>query len=308
MQFYNFFNFLDKKQQYFQNLCAIIANQGGENLITDEQTKVYTAKNDRLFKSIAHGKNGQEILEAILSTVFGEPVKILEFIPIELPLDTEKERKKTLDVLVKVGKKIINVEINAHGFSEITKIRNLAFICKLFSKHVSKGQEIDITTKFLQINFIFESKKSKRLVTKAYLTSEDGIYTENFSIWNIFVENVEELCYTDVKERERLRYILMLDKTPEELKDFFPNDEIIQKFRGEVVRLNSDAEFIREISEEDEKLLISKQEGKAEEKVDVIKNLVSVNSPIETIAIAVGLSVDDVKNIINENKFDTTSE
>ena len=100
----------------------------------------------------------------------------------------------------------------------------------------------------------------------------------------------------------------MLDKTPEELKDFFPNDEIIQKFRGEVVRLNSDAEFIREISEEDEKLLISKQEGKAEEKVDVIKNLVSVNSPIETIAIAVGLSVDDVKNIIKENKFDTTSE
>ena len=100
----------------------------------------------------------------------------------------------------------------------------------------------------------------------------------------------------------------MLDKTPEELKDFFPNDEIIQKFRGEVVRLNSDAEFIREISEEDEKLLISKQEGKAEEKVDVIKNLLIKHMSIEDIADVVKLSINDVKNIIKENNFDTTSE
>lgn len=162
-------------------------------MITDDTPKVLTAKNDRMFKSVAHGNNGKDILESILSTVFEEEVEILEFIPVELPLDTEDERKKTLDVLVRVGEKIINIEINVQGFSDITKIRNLAFICKLFSKHVSKGQEIDVKTKFLQINFIFDSKKSKRLVTKSYLTNEDGIYTENLGIWNIFVENVEEL-------------------------------------------------------------------------------------------------------------------
>ena len=203
-------------------------------MITAEKTKVYTAKNDRVFKTIANGNNGKVILEAILGNVFDEPVEILEFIPVELPQDTEDERKKVLDVLVRVGNRIINVEVNAQGLSEVTKIRNLAYLCKLFSKNVSKGQEIDVKTKFLQINFIFDSKKSKRLVTKSYLTNEDGIYTENLGIWNIFVENVEELCYTNPEAMEKFRYILMLDKTPEELKNFFPNDNIIQKFRDQL--------------------------------------------------------------------------
>ena len=63
-------------------------------MITDDTPKVLTAKNDRMFKSIAHGNNGKDILESILSTVFEEEVEILEFIPVELPLDTEDERKK----------------------------------------------------------------------------------------------------------------------------------------------------------------------------------------------------------------------
>ncbi len=127
----------------------------------------------------------------------------------------------------------------------------------------------------------------------------------------------------------------MMDKTPEELANFFPDDEIIKMFRGEIVRLNSNAKFIREISEEEEKemihnteLKLSKQEGKEEgfvegkaegkaegiaegkkeEKIDVIKNLLSVNSPIETIAIAVDLNINEVKNIIKEHNLDKTGE
>ena len=259
--------------------------------------------------------------------MFDEPVEILEFIPVELPQDTEDERKKTLDVLVRVGNRIINVEVNAQGLSEVTKIRNLAYLCKLFSKNVSKGQEIDVETEFLQINFIYNSKVTDKMVLKSYLTHEDGIYTKNFSIWNVFIENVEKICYTDAKEREKLRYLLMMDKTPEELANFFPDDEIIKMFRGEIVRLNSNAKFIREISEEEEKemihnteLKLSKQEGKEEghvegkaegieeKTIDVIKNLLVKHMSIEDIADVVNLSINEVKNIIKENNLDKTDE
>lgn len=296
-------------------------------MITAEKTKVYTAKNDRVFKTIANGNNGKVILEAILGNVFDEPVEILEFIPVELPQDTEDERKKVLDVLVRVGNRIINVEVNAQGLSEVTKIRNLAYLCKLFSKNVSKGQEIDVETEFLQINFIYNSKVTDKMVLKSYLTHEDGIYTKNFSIWNVFIENVEKICYTDAKEREKLRYLLMMDKTPEELANFFPDDEIIKMFRGEIVRLNSNAKFIREISEEEEKemihnteLKLSKQEGKEEghvegkaegieeKTIDVIKNLLVKHMSIEDIADVVNLSINEVKNIIKENNLDKTGE
>ena len=50
------------------------------------------------------------------------------------------------------------------------------------------------------------------------------------------------------------------------------------------------------------------EQGLDEKTYNVIKNLLSVSSPIETIAIAVGLSTDEVKNIIEEHKLDKTSE
>ena len=81
------------------------------------------------------------------------------------------------------------------------------------------------------------------------------------------------------------------------------------------MRLNSNAKFIREISEEEEKemihnteLKLSKQEGKEEKTIDVIKNLLIKHMSIEDIADVVNLSTDEVKNIIKENNLDKTGE
>ena len=104
----------------------------------------------------------------------------------------------------------------------------------------------------------------------------------------------------------------MLNMTPEELKDFFPEDEIIKKFRDEIMRLNSDTKFIREISEEEEKIMISKQEGqtqgyndgKKDGIMEVIKNLIKLKMPIKTIAIATDLTEEEVKKRIKEFKLE----
>ena len=45
------------------------------------------------------------------------------------------------------------------------------------------------------------------------------------------------------------------------------------------------------------------KKGSNEEKINVIKNLLSVNSPVETIAVAISLSVDEVKNIIKKHEI-----
>ena len=138
------------------------------------------------------------------------------------------------------------------------------------------------------------------------------------------MEKAEEICYNNEEERKRLRYLLMLNMTPEELKDFFPEDEIIKKFRDEIMRLNSDTKFIREISEEEEKIMISKQEGQTqgynegintginigidkgikqgieEKNIEVIRNLLKIKTPIKTIAIATNLTEKEVKERIKK--------
>ena len=124
----------------------------------------------------------------------------------------------------------------------------------------------------------------------------------------------------------------MLNMTPEELENFFPEDEIIRKFRGEVMKLNKNTKFIREISEEEERLMISKQEGQTQgysdgekagmkkgiskgmkqginegikqKNIEVIKNLIKLKMPIKTIAIATDLTEEEVKKRIKEFKLE----
>ena len=90
------------------------------------------------------------------------------------------------------------------------------------------------------------------------------------------------------------------------------------------MKLNSDTKFIREISEEEEKIMISKQEGQTqgyndgkkdgmkqgmkqgieEKNIEVIKNLVKLKIPIKTIAIATNLTEEEVKKRIKEFKLE----
>ena len=82
--------------------------------------------------------------------------------------------------------------------------------------------------------------------------------------------------------------------------------------QGEIMRLNSDTKFIREISEEEEKIMISKQEGqiqgyndgKKDGIMEVIKNLIKLKMPIKTIAIATDLTEEEVKKRIKEFKLE----
>ena len=94
------------------------------------------------------------------------------------------------------------------------------------------------------------------------------------------------------------------------------------------MRLNSDTKFIREISEEEEKIMISKQEGQTqgynegintginigidkgkkegkkegieEKNIEVIRNLLKIKTPIKTIAIATNLTEKEVKERIKK--------
>ena len=90
------------------------------------------------------------------------------------------------------------------------------------------------------------------------------------------------------------------------------------------MKLNKNVKFIREISEEEERLMISKQEGQTqgysdgkkdgikqginegikEEKNNTIQNLIKLKMPIKTIAIATDLTEEEVKKRIKEFKLE----
>ncbi|HIU11144.1 MAG TPA: hypothetical protein IAB65_00440 [Candidatus Onthocola stercorigallinarum] len=56
---------------------------------------------------------------------------------------------------------------------------------------------------------------------------------------------------------DKYKYILMLNMDLdelEELENLYPNDDVIKKYKQEIIRLNNDEDFIRELREEEENI------------------------------------------------------
>ena len=96
----------------------------------------------------------------------------------------------------------------------------------------------------------------------------------------------------------------------DKLENEYSAEDVIKEFKKILKKAYfTEGAIIRDISEEDEKIMIARQEGKEEgRKCNFIKNALENNLPIETIAIALDISVDEVKNIIKENNLDKLSE
>ena len=261
-----------------------------------------------MFKIIVEDPiHGKRILEALLSQILKEPVEIVEFINYELTAKKVHEKKKTVDIIAKTKNSYINIEVNLNDYTDAKRTRNLIFFSSFYSNLTKRGED------YVQINLNYGATygiNTNQGIREYYIqTNNLETFISNVSIIEVNVENLKKECYNNVRSEYDYRYIFMFDLDKEELELYYPDDEIRK-------------EFFKLITYEDKEKLLNTErninfskglkqgieQGLDEKTYNVIKNLLSVNSPIETIAIAVDLSTDEVKNIIEEHKLDKTSE
>ena len=56
---------------------------------------------------------------------------------------------------------------------------------------------------------------------------------------------------------DKYKYILMLNMDLDELEELeklYPNDDVIKKYKQEIIRLNNDEDFIRKLREDEENI------------------------------------------------------
>ena len=96
----------------------------------------------------------------------------------------------------------------------------------------------------------------------------------------------------------------------DKLENEYSAEDVIKEFKKILKKAYfTEGAIIRDISEEDEKIMIARQEGKEEgRKYYIIKNALENILSIETIAKIVKLSVDEVEKLIKENNLDKPSE
>ena len=114
------------------------------------EKKFYTAKYDRVFKTVLCDEDNPHLLQEFLSRVLKKKIEIVEFLRNELLVNDVLDKVKTVDVLVKADNEYIHIEINI-GTPSYLHIRNFIYFSTLYSSKVQRGEDYD-TEKHISYN------------------------------------------------------------------------------------------------------------------------------------------------------------
>ena len=283
-------------------------------LITVEQKSWYSAQYDRVFKDIFGVPKNKKLLEAILKPIIGEDVEIIEYLRNELPEDNLDIKRKFVDLLVKTKDRYILIELN-NGLKSYTNNRNFAYFSNISSSHLKVGDEYielpDIDFYLISLDFGLEEISGNKIIRNFGLIEEETgeKFIENIKVISVNMDKIMEKPYN-----EKYKYLIMLGLEKEELDNFYKGDEIVEEFKKEINKLNSDPEFIQWMSAEEENQKVYKTDigiarnegiieghasGLEEGKLAIISKLLSKGQTKEQISEMLDMDLKELEKIVN---------
>ena len=295
---------LEKTKDYFMDL--------------DSKFTLIPLSYDKLFKSVF--KLNLDLLRKFLNEMI--PIEITEedkiiLLDTELPISNKKERKKMIDIFVTINENIfIDIEMNRSKFRDIYE-RNRQYLEKISNLLFEKGENIkNLKDKNLYQLNINANKQEK--VTNDMIVSYGIITKDIYPSARMIVKGLEryrEMYYSGDRRKEVIWLTVLAARTFTELYELvsqlLKTDEV-KRFM-EVVEDMCKDEFVLHEWQQDkmEELVKHKEienatnegkaigidEGKAEGKIEVAKNLLKKNMNLEDISEVTGLSLKQINEI-----------
>ena len=282
--------------------------------------KFYTCRNDRAFKEVFLNPNNSDLLKALLEFILKIKIDKLEVKKTELLSGNVNVKDKRVDAIVHTGNKKIEIEINSQN-KDYLHTRSTAYICNIYQSNANVGDTYNEDTDIIQVNLTWGLGRNNDEMKIFKIMNEKGeLYVKNFIIYEINMDYYDKIWYSKNEEEiKKNQYMIMLDLDKKELKNM-PKDKIVDKYITNVTIVNDDPEFQKYMSEEEDKKKIqnsllseAKEEGisqgytsgindgiskgVSQEKINIAKNLLSMNMPIEDISKATGLSINEIKGL-----------
>jgi len=267
--------------------------------------KFYTAKYDRVFKTILCDENDTKLFQEFLSRILKKKVKIIEFLRNELPINTTLEKVKTVDVLVKVDDDYIHIELNTN-YSNYLHVRNYIYFSTLYSNKVKRGEQYDLVTKFLHLDFTYGLGQEKEEKVSYSMQSKNGEkYLENIEIIEYNMDKIMGYWYNeDIQKVNECKHLIMLDLNTEELDKLSKGDDFVEEFNNKITELNERETFQSAMTyEEDQRLIlnteksISYEEGSKDKQLQIAKTMLDENIPLDTISKCTNLTIDEINDL-----------
>ena len=214
--------------------------------------KFYSCRYDRTFKEVFLNPKNEDLLKALLEDILKVKIEIKKILPTELITGNNIIKSKRVDALILAINKKIEIEINA-SINEYVYIRNMAYICNVYSTNALVGDSYNQDIDIIQINLTWgldyeESKREFRISDK-----NGNVYVKNLLIIEINMEYYKKIWYSkDEKKIKENELLVMLDLNEGELKKMPKSDKISEKYIESVTIVNNDPFFQEYMSHEED--------------------------------------------------------
>ena len=276
----------------------------------------YTCRNDRAFKEVFLNPNNSDLLKALLEFILKIKIDKLEIKKTELLSGNVNIKDKRVDAIVHTGNKKIEIEINSQN-KDYLHTRSTAYICNIYQSNASVGDTYNEDTDIIQVNLTWGLGRNNDEMKIYKIMNEKGeLYVKNFIIYEINMDYYDKIWYSKNEEEiKKNQYMIMLDLDKKELKNM-PKDKIVDKYITNVTIVNDDPEFQKYMSEEEDKRKIQNSllseakengytsgindgisKGENKKSIEIAKNMLKKNMPIEDISDITGLSIEEINKL-----------
>ena len=242
----------------------------------------------------------------------------------ELDKNNENDKGERCDYVALLSDTSLNIEVNNNSSLEVLE-RNMEYAHRLYSKKIRRGEENYQYTQVIQFNLNnFAFKGNDKIVDIYTVTNDDNIGLSNKLIFvQIYVPNLRKKWYTKGMKSlsEEEKYILALvemdldklnDLGGENIMDEYVKEAEEVSFEGGVGEAYDKEWALRDQGYRDglsqgkaEGFSQGKVEGKAEgisegkneRNIEIAKNMLKDNIPVESISKYISLSIDEIKNL-----------
>lgn len=274
---------------------------------------------DCMFKALMLNKKLKPFLKELINIVTGIPIDALEKIEILKSEYNKNDKKMKSDVIVSIGNKYINIEMNREYYRGVFN-KNGAYINKLKTSLYKEWENYYDAGQVIQINFndFYHFKHRKDIYKFVFLEEETHEIDEDSTVkYHVCLLNIWNRCYNkDAKKLTRFeKFCLILkSETKEYAKKISGDDEVMGNIVDEIARLSKDNTMLGlyDAEVEAEKIRKTRLKGARQEGLEQglkqgieqgqkemllkLKDKLS----IEDLAELTSMSVEEVKKILNK--------
>ena len=205
-----------------------------------------------------------------------------------------------LDLLLEKGDTLVNIKVNK-AMENYTILKNLTYVFPLASSRLEQGEK-NTSKEVIQINLNNDKFECGDAVLEYELMNQEfSLVKKGMKIYDVYLENYKDICYTGANEDEMLLSMLTAN-TDEDLKRIIGNSKKGLVIMDEIEKLKLNDEFNAWYNAEkvEEKCRNSAYfEGEKNKQLEVAKLMLNNNESLDKISKYTGLTISELEDLFN---------